>query len=59
MTTTEAMDIVHAIANNRNERLLETMGYIDRNLFQFDDMQRQAFHLTFAEFARFFAPVED
>ena len=28
MTTNEAMDIVHAIANNRNERLLETMPNI-------------------------------
>ena len=58
MTTDEALDIVQAIARDNGEGILETMIYMDRNLFQFDSQQRQAFRVAFAGFQKLFAPKE-
>jgi ribosome biogenesis SPOUT family RNA methylase Rps3 len=55
MNIDEALDIVQAIARSNGEGLLETMQYMDRNLFQFDSQQRQAFRVAFNEFAKLFA----
>jgi len=58
MNIDEALDIVTEIARNNGEGLLETMQYMDRNLFQFDSQQRQAFRVAFNEFAKLFATKE-
>jgi len=58
MNIDEALDIVTEIARNNGEGLLETMQYMDRNLFQFDSQQRQAFRVAFNEFAKLFAVKE-
>ena len=58
MNIDEALDIVTEIARNQGEGLLETMQYMDRNLFQFDSQQRQAFRVAFNEFAKLFATKE-
>ena len=58
MQIDEALDIVTEIARNNGEGLLETMQYMDRNLFQFDSQQRQAFRVAFNEFAKLFATKE-
>jgi hypothetical protein len=58
MQIDEALDIVQAIARSNGEGLLETMQYMDRNLFQFDAQQRMAFRVAFAEFAKMFAVKE-
>ena len=58
MQIDEALDIVTEIARNNGEGLLETMQYMDRNLFQFDSQQRQAFRVAFNEFAKLFAVKE-
>ena len=58
MNIDEALDIVQAISRSRQESLLETMQHMDRNLFQFDSQQRQAFRVSFAEFSKLFATAE-
>lgn len=58
MNIDEALEIVQAIARDNGEGLLETMQYMDRNLFQFDSQQRQAFRVSFAEFSKLFATAE-
>ena len=58
MNIDEALDIVTEIARNNGEGLLETMQYMDRNLFQFDSQQRMAFRVAFAEFSKLFATKE-
>jgi hypothetical protein len=55
MQIDEALDIVTEIARNNGEGLLETMQYMDKNLFQFDSQQRTAFRVAFNEFAKLFA----
>jgi hypothetical protein len=58
MQIDEALNIVQAIARDNDEGLLETMQYMDRNLFQFDSHQRMAFRVAFNEFAKLFATKE-
>ena len=58
MNNDEALDIICAIARDNGEGLLETMQYMDRNLFQFDSQQRQAFRVAFDGFAKLFATKE-
>lgn len=58
MNIDEALDIVQAIARDNGEGVLETMQYMDRNLFQFDSQQRQAFRVAFNEFSKLFATKE-
>jgi hypothetical protein len=58
MNINEALAIVQAIAQDNDEGLLETMQYMDRNLFQFDSQQRMAFRVAFNEFAKLFATKE-
>lgn len=55
MEFNEALEIVQAIGRDNGEGLLETMQYMDRNLFQFDSQQRMAFRVAFAEFGKLFA----
>jgi hypothetical protein len=57
MNTTEAFEIVKQIQEDQGEGLLETLQYMDRNLFQFDSEQRAAFRVVMDEFGRLFAPV--
>ena len=58
MQIEDALDIVTAIARSNGDGLLETMQYMDRNLFEFDSEQRMAFRVAFAEFAKMFAVKE-
>lgn len=58
MEVNEALEIVQAIACDNGEGLLETMQYMDRNLFQFDSQQRMAFRVAFNEFSKLFAIKE-
>jgi hypothetical protein len=58
MNINEALAIVQTIAQDNDEGLLETMQYMDRNLFQFDSQQRMAFRVAFNEFAKLFATKE-
>ena len=53
-----ALDRIQEIAADNGEGLLETLQYMDRNLFQFDSQQRQAFRVAFAGFQKLFAPKE-
>jgi hypothetical protein len=52
-----AMEIIQQIQEDQGEGLLETLQYMDRNLFQFDITQRAAFRVVMDEFGRLFAPV--
>ena len=54
----EAFDRISAIAIDNGEGMLETLQYMDRNLFQFSADDRNAFRIVFAEFQKLFAPVE-
>jgi len=58
MNIDEALDIVTEISRENGESMQETMQYMDRNLFQFDSQQRQAFRVAFAEFSKLFATKE-
>lgn len=58
MNIDEALDIVTEIARENGESMLETMQYMDKNLFQFDSQQRMAFRVAFNEFAKLFAVKE-
>jgi hypothetical protein len=57
MNTTEAFEIVKQIQDEKGEGLLETLQYMDRNLFQFDSEQRAAFRVVMDEFGQLFAPA--
>lgn len=57
MNTTEAFEIVKQIQDEKGEGLLETLQYMDRNLFQFDSTQREAFRVAMSGFRELFAPV--
>jgi len=57
MNTTEAFEIVKQIQDEMGEGLLETLQYMDRNLFQFDSTQRAAFRVVMDQFGQLFAPV--
>ena len=57
MNTTEAFEIVKQIQDEKGEGLLETLQYMDRNLFQFDSEQRAAFRVVMDEFGKLFAPA--
>ena len=48
----DALDRVVEISHMRNEGLLETLQYMDRNLFEFEAEDRQAFRIAFAEFQK-------
>ena len=52
-----ALDRIQEIAADNGEGLLETLQYMDRNLFQFDPEDRQAFRTVFAEFQKLFAEL--
>ena len=58
MSTDEALEIIQAIARDNGEGLLETMVYMDRNMFQFDSQQRSAFRVAFSGFAKLFKTVD-
>ena len=57
MNFTEAMEIINAIKEDQGEGLLETLQYMDRNLFQFESHERAAFRLVMNEFGKLFAPA--
>ena len=54
MNFTQALEIVNKIGDEQGEGLLETLTYMDRNLFQFDTEQRQAFRVVFTEMRKLF-----
>ena len=58
MNTTEALEIIGQIQAEMGEGLLETLQYMDRNLFQFEEQQRTAFRVAMAEFGKLFAPAK-
>jgi len=45
----QAIEIIGQIQKDNGEGLLETLQYMDENLFQFDSEQRQAFRTVFNE----------
>jgi len=53
-----ALDRICEIARENGEGILETLQYMDRNLFQFPAEDRQAFRIAFAGFQKLFAPAE-
>ena len=57
MNMTEALEIVKQIQDETGEGLLETLAYMDRNLFQFDSKQREAFRVAMSGFRELFAPA--
>lgn len=57
MDTTRALEIVTAIARDNGEGILETLAYMDRNLFQFSSEERTAFRVAMTGFQKLFAPV--
>lgn len=57
MNFDEALEAIRGIGEEQGEGLLETLQYMDRNLFQFDSVQRAAFRVVMDEFGKFFAPV--
>ncbi len=54
MNFTQALEIVNKIGDEQGEGLLETLTYMDRNLFQFEAEQRQAFRVVFTEMRKLF-----
>ena len=54
-----ALDRISEIAADNGYGMLETLQYMDRNLFEFDAEDRQAFRTVFAEFQKLFAQVEE
>jgi hypothetical protein len=59
MNIEKALEIVRDIQTDMGEGLLETLQYMDRNLFQFDEEQRSAFRVTMREFSKLFAPKKE
>ena len=57
MNFTEAMEIINVIKEDQGEGLLETLQYMDRNLFQFESHERAAFRLVMNEYGKLFAPA--
>ena len=57
MNFTEAMEIINVIKEDQGEGLLETLQYMDRNLFQFESHERAAFRLVMNECGKLFAPA--
>ncbi len=57
MNITKALEIVEDIQSDMGEGLLETLQYMDRNLFQFNENQRTAFRVVMNDFRKLFAPV--
>jgi len=50
----QAIEIIGQIQKDNGEGLLETLQYMDENLFQFDSEQRQAFRTVFNEMRKLF-----
>lgn len=50
----DAIAIVNEIGAEQGEGLLETLQYMDRNLFQFEAEQRQAFRVVFSSMRKLF-----
>jgi hypothetical protein len=54
-TFDQAIEIVRDIQDDQGEGLLETLQYMDANLFQFDERQRAAFRVVMTEMRKLFA----
>lgn len=54
MQFAQALEIVNKIGEEQGEGLLETLQYMDRNLFQFEAAQRQAFRVVFSNMRKLF-----
>jgi hypothetical protein len=54
MNFQQALEIVEIIKEEQGEGLLETLQYMDRNLFQFDEKQRAAFRVVMNEMRKLF-----
>lgn len=46
MNFKQAIDVINDIKEDPGAGLLDTLQYMDRNLFQFDETQRAAFRLV-------------
>lgn len=57
MNFTEAMTYIDEIKDEQGEGLLETLQYMDRNLFQFSAEQRAAFRVVMNDFRKLLAPA--
>jgi len=54
MQFAQALEIVNNIGEQQGVSLLETLQYMDANLFQFDSEQRAAFRVVFNEMRKLF-----
>jgi len=59
MSQTEALDIIQAIARQDGLGILETLQLMDRNLFEFDSVERCAFRVAMRGFRQLFAVKEE
>lgn len=57
MNFTQAMDIICAIKETFGEGLLETLQYMQDNLDDFSDNERQAFRVVMRDFRKLLAPA--
>lgn len=54
MQFAQALEIVNGVGREQGVSLLETLQYMDANLFQFDQEQRAAFRVVFNEMRKLF-----
>lgn len=54
MQFAQALEIVNGVGREQGVSLLETLQYMDANLFQFDSEQRAAFRVVFNEMRKLF-----
>jgi len=59
MSQTEALDIIQAIARQDGLGILETLQCMDRNLFEYDSVERCAFRVAMRGFRQLFAVKEE
>jgi len=59
MSQTEALDIIQAIARQDGLGILETLQLMDRNLFEYDSVERCAFRVAMRGFRQLFAVKEE
>ena len=58
MNFTQAMVIICAIKETFGEGLLETLQYMQDNLDDFSDNERQAFRVAMCDFRKLLTPAE-
>ena len=59
MSQAEALEIIQAEAKSMGLGILETLQFMDRNLFEFGSVERCAFRVAMRGFQRLFAVKEE